>query len=116
MTRRGSDRRRESDPRRIGSMVDRVLGELGHGSSSPSRRIAGAWERVVGDEWAGRCEPTGLRGAVLEVTVASSAASQQLQLRSQQILEALAREVGPGAPTQLRFRVRSRVGTIPADE
>lgn len=100
MTRRG-----KRDPRRVGGVVGQVLRELGHRGDTPAMRVAVAWEEAVGPEVAAHAEPVALRGNVLEVRVDSSVRAQQLQLRQAELLEALARDVGEGAPTALRFRV-----------
>ncbi|MDX1649848.1 MAG: DUF721 domain-containing protein [Myxococcota bacterium] len=98
-------RRERREPRRVGGTIGQVLRELGHRTDTPAMRLAVAWEEAVGPEVAAHAEPCALRGGVLEVRVDSSTRAQQLQLRQRTILEALARDVGEGAPTALRFRV-----------
>jgi len=68
-------------------------------------RIAACWEEAVGPEIASHCQPSALRGAVLEVTVDSSVWSQHLQMRRDEILEGLRGALGADAPADLRFRV-----------
>ena len=68
-------------------------------------RIAACWEEAVGPEIAGHCQPSALRGGVLEISVDSSVWSQHLQMRRDQILEGLRRVLGDDAPADLRFRV-----------
>ena len=68
-------------------------------------RIAACWEEAVGVEIASHCQPSALRGAVLEVTVDSSVWSQHLQMRRDEILEGLRGALGADAPADLRFRV-----------
>jgi predicted nucleic acid-binding Zn ribbon protein len=98
-------RRRKREPVPVGSAIRRVLDELGHHGSSTSMRIAACWEEAVGSETASHCQPSALRGGVLEVTVDSSVWSQHLQMRREEILEGLRRELGSDAPEDLRFRV-----------
>lgn len=100
MTRRG---RRE--PRRVGDVLGHVLDDLGLEGASAVMRLAERWEAIVGPEVARHCQPSMLRGSVLEATVDSSVWCQQLQLRQREILAALRRELGPEAPTDLRLRV-----------
>jgi predicted nucleic acid-binding Zn ribbon protein len=69
-------------------------------------RIAGCWEAAVGSEIAAHCQPSALRGGVLEVSVDSSVWSQHLQMRREEILDALRSELGADAPADLRFRLR----------
>jgi predicted nucleic acid-binding Zn ribbon protein len=69
-------------------------------------RVAACWEEAVGSEIADHCQPSALRGTVLEVTADSSVWSQHLQMRRDEILEGLRRALGADAPADLRFRVR----------
>ena len=98
-------RRPKSDPIRVGGAIRRVLEELGHHGTSTSMRISACWEEAVGGEIASHCQPSALRGAVLEVTVDSSVWSQHLQMRRDEILEGLRGALGADAPADLRFRV-----------
>jgi predicted nucleic acid-binding Zn ribbon protein len=68
-------------------------------------RVAACWEEAVGSEIADHCQPSALRGTVLEVTADSSVWSQHLQMRRGEILEGLRRAMGTDAPADLRFRV-----------
>jgi predicted nucleic acid-binding Zn ribbon protein len=98
-------RRRKREPVRVGGAIRRVLDELGHHGTSAAVRIAACWEEAVGSEIAGHCRPSALRGETLEVTVDSSVWSQHLQMRREEILDALRSELGADAPRDLRFRV-----------
>ncbi len=100
--------RPKRDPSRVRGMVQRVLADLGHSGAGPAFRLFDAWERTLG-EAAEHAEPVDLRAGVLDVAVDSSVWAQQLQLRSPEILRALATELGEEAPTELRFRLRGRV-------
>jgi predicted nucleic acid-binding Zn ribbon protein len=97
--------RRRSQPRGVGELVAQVLDELGLERAQALVRVADCWERVVGPEAARHCRPTALRGPALEATAVSSAWCQQLQLRREEILAGLARELGPEAPSDLWLRV-----------
>jgi predicted nucleic acid-binding Zn ribbon protein len=98
-------RARKSRPEPLGSLVARVLEDIGAGASARVMRIAEHWEEAVGVEIAARCRPTVLRGDVLEVTVDSSVWCQQLQLRGPEIIEALRAALPAEAPSELWFRV-----------
>ena len=98
-------RRTKSRPEALGSLLDRVLEDLGAGEIGRVLRIADHWERAVGPEIASHSRPTQLRAQVLEVSVESSVWSQQLKLRAPEILEALRAELGDDAPSELWFRV-----------
>jgi predicted nucleic acid-binding Zn ribbon protein len=98
-------RARKSRPESLGSLVARVLEDVGASDSARVMRIAERWEEAVGAEIAAHCRPTALRGSVLEATVDSSVWCQQLQLRGPEIIEALRAVLGEEAPSELWFRV-----------
>lgn len=97
--------RRRGRPMALSDMVSQVLGDLGLDSVAKAHRIGQVWSAVVGEQIAAHCRPVGLRGEVLELAVDSPVWSQQLQLRKPEILSALANELGPDAPHELRFQV-----------
>jgi predicted nucleic acid-binding Zn ribbon protein len=98
-------RARKSRPELLGSLVARVLEDVGASDSARVMRIAERWEEAVGAEIAAHCRPTALRSGVLEATVDSSVWCQQLQLRGPEIIEALRAVLGEEAPSELWFRV-----------
>lgn len=98
-------RRSPSRFERIGSLVPRVLGDLGLTESARVVRIAECWDDTVGPEIARHCRPHVMHGGVLEATVDSSVWCQQLQLRKPEILAALRRALGDDAPEDLRLRM-----------
>ncbi len=89
----------------IGSLVPRVMNDLGLTDTARVMQIAACWDEAVGREIAEHCRPTALRGGRLEATVDSSVWCQQLQLRAPEILQALRRVLGEDAPSALRMRV-----------
>ncbi len=89
----------------MGALIPRVLQDLGLGESARAARIAERWEEAVGAEVAAHCQPTGLRGGVLEATVDSSVWCQTLQLRTPELLEALRDVFGDEAPRGLWLRI-----------
>ena len=98
-------RRRRAQLEPMGGMISRVLADLGLESSARVLRLAERWQEAVGPEIAAHCQPTALRGEVLEATVDSSAWCQQLQLERPAILAALRRVAGDDAPRELWLRV-----------
>ncbi len=96
---------RKSKPEAVGTLISRVLEDLGATDGARVMQIAQRWEEAVGADIARHCRPTGLRGAVLEASVDSSVWCQQLQLQAPSILEALRATFGEDAPTELWFRV-----------
>ncbi len=101
MRRRGKPR----DPARIGSVVHRVLGELGYDAEAPGLLLSRGWEGVVGVEAALHCEPVDLNGDLLEVRADSPAWSQHLQLHRDEILARVAELLPANPPTRMRMRI-----------
>ena len=97
--------RRKSEPKRVETVLGRVLDDLGLGSARLAMRIQERWPALVGEAAAAHSIPEGLRGTVLEVRVDSSVWGQQLQVRSAEIVAALRELLGEAAPTELRFRL-----------
>jgi len=97
--------RGKSEPRRVDTMLGRVLDDLGLGSARVAMRIQERWPALVGESAAAHSTPEGLRSEVLEVRVDSSVWGQELQGRSGGILAALRELLGEDAPTALRFHV-----------
>jgi len=97
--------KRKSQLTQLGSMVPRVLRDLGLEDSARAARIAERWEEVVGREIAQHCTPTALSGRVLEATADSSTWCQALRLQAPEILAALKEAFGEEAPQELRLRV-----------
>ncbi len=96
---------RKPGPEGLGALVSRVLSDLGLDQTAGVVRVSNCWEAAVGPEIARHCQPTALRGKVLEATVDSSVWCQQLQLRQNDILQGLRRELGAEAPTRLWLKV-----------
>lgn len=103
MTRRRG--RRRSQLKSVGSMMDKVLSDLGLEAAATAFRVGERWEEAVGPERAQHSRPVGMRGSVLEVAVDTSVWCQQLQLQRSEILGALRGLLGDEAPADLRFRV-----------
>jgi len=93
------------EPRELGALVGAVLGDLGLDRTAAVVRIAERWEEAVGSEVARHCQPTALRGRVLEVTVDTSVWCQQLALRRRELLAGLRSALGESAPADLWLRV-----------
>lgn len=97
--------RRRSQPRAIGGVVERVLGDLGLEAAAHALRVGERWPEAVGPEAAAHARPAGMRGDVLEVEVDTSVWCQQLQLCRPEILDRLGELLGDDAPSDLHFRV-----------
>jgi predicted nucleic acid-binding Zn ribbon protein len=86
-------------------LVSGVLEDLGLDAARGIVKIGACWEAAVGPEIARHCRPAALQGTTLEARVDSSVWCQELQLQRRRILDALARELGDEAPTDLRLFV-----------
>jgi predicted nucleic acid-binding Zn ribbon protein len=97
--------RKSGPPERVGSLVPRVLRDLGLDESARALRIQEGWEGAVGAEVASHCQPVALRNGILEARVDSSAWCQALRLRAPELLDGLARALGDDAPREIRLRL-----------
>ena len=98
-------RRASGPPERVGKLVPAVLRDLGLDESARALRIQEGWEGALGAELARHCRPFALRNGSLEVHADSSAWCQTLRLRAPELLDRLARALGPDAPESLWFRL-----------
>ena len=93
------------DPARVGTTLDRVLGELGL-DVEKTRRLDAALTAALGPELAPHFELVDLRGRTLELRADSSSWSQELALARSQVLVRLAAALGPEeAPTEIHLRL-----------
>lgn len=91
---------------RIGGEVRRELSRSGGGQALALSEITAAWPRAVGATVARQAWPLRLgRDGTLHVATASSTWAFELDRLSSEIVGRLAAVVGPGAPSELRFRV-----------
>jgi predicted nucleic acid-binding Zn ribbon protein len=96
---------RVREPARLGGRIGRVLGELGI-DLERSLRVSRAFEAALGSELAPHFELVDVRGRALEVRADSPVWSQELKIRSPELLARLAATLGEDAPTEIRLRVR----------
>jgi predicted nucleic acid-binding Zn ribbon protein len=89
----------------VGTVVPRVLADLGLGEAAAVLRIQEEWEGAAGPAIAAHVRPAVLRGALLEVAADSSAWSQHVMLERPRILAALRERLGEAAPRDLRVRL-----------
>jgi hypothetical protein len=91
---------------RIGDEVRKELSRSGAGPALALTEITAAWPRAVGETVARQAWPLRLaRDGTLQVATSSATWAFELDRLSGEIAERLAAEIGPGAPSQLRFRV-----------
>jgi hypothetical protein len=87
--------------------MGQVLARLGGHGRALEFRVFECYTRLVGAILGERSVPDRLAGTTLYVRVASSALAHEVTLLRGAILEKMSAELGPGAVTELRTRVRS---------
>jgi predicted nucleic acid-binding Zn ribbon protein len=92
-------------PETSGQLMDQVLARLGGSGRALEFRVFEAYSTAVGEMLRARTQPERLTGKTLLVRVASSALAHELTMLRRDVLERIAREVGPDLVTDLRTRV-----------
>jgi hypothetical protein len=96
----GADRRRGSEPQRLGDVLSGAVGRL---ATSEQGRAFAAWTRAAGDQVASGARPRHFSQGVLTVECTSSVWANELTYLGGQILRRMA-DVAPGHPvTRFRF-------------
>jgi hypothetical protein len=97
-------------PESSGALMDQVLARLGGSGRALEFRVFDCYSRCVGEMLRLRSEPERLQGTTLHVRVASSALAHELSMLKRDILEKMARTLGPDVVADLR----TQVGTLTA--
>jgi len=97
-------------PETSAALMDQVLARLGGSGRALEFRVFDCYSRSVGEMLRLRTEPERLAGTTLYVRVASSALAHELSVLRREILDKMARTLGPDVVVDLR----SRVGTLDA--
>jgi predicted nucleic acid-binding Zn ribbon protein len=107
---RWQPKRRETmlTPETSGSLMDQVLARIGGSGRALEFRVFDCYSRSVGEMLRLRTEPERLSGTTLFVRVASSALAHELGMLKREILDKMARTLGP----ELVSDLRARVGTL----
>jgi predicted nucleic acid-binding Zn ribbon protein len=92
-------------PETSASLMDQVLARLGGSGRALEFRVFDSYNRSVGEMLRLRTEPERLQGTTLHVRVASSALAHELTMMRREILDRMARALGPETVTDLRTRV-----------
>ena len=101
--RRGSKRPPES----LGSLIPKVLDEMGLSDTSIAVALLRRWDSALGETFAPHCRPDGLRRGVVQARVRDSAWMQRLQLEKPRILARLREALGEDEITDMRLRIGS---------
>lgn len=87
--------------------MGQVLARLGGQGRALEFRVFDSYQRCVGEMLRTRTEPERLAGATLMVRVESSALAHEVTMLKGEILEKMARGLGPEVVTDIRTRVGS---------
>jgi predicted nucleic acid-binding Zn ribbon protein len=91
----------------MGSLLPKVLSELGLDQASHGVRLLNVWDEALGPELAPHCRPEGVRHGTLIARVPDSAWMQRLQLEKRRIMERLEELLGEPAAEDFRLRIGS---------
>jgi len=107
---RWQPKRRETllAPETSADLMNQVLARLGGSGRALEFRVFDCYSRSVGEMLRLRSETERLAGTTLYVRVASSALGHELSMMRREILERMARTLGPDVVVELR----TRVGTL----
>jgi predicted nucleic acid-binding Zn ribbon protein len=98
-------RRRESEPARIGDVVNQLLARRGYLQTLSVEELREAWSQAAGKDLAAETCPGRLRGGVLEVFAVNSALLQELTFCKTELLKKLASVAPQFKIRDLRFRL-----------
>jgi len=90
------------DPALLGASIGDVVAEQHWESTLRSAGLLARWEQIVGAEIAAHCRPQRLEAGELTCVAESTAWATQLRLLSRQVLDRIAKELGPGVVRRIR--------------
>jgi predicted nucleic acid-binding Zn ribbon protein len=97
-----------SDLEPLGEALGGILRRLGVPSPTDLARVTEEWSQLVPEPFASRSEPAGLSEGVLTLEVPDGMSASLLRYRSEELIEALGRHLGPGIVSEVRIRVGRR--------
>ena len=95
----------ESDPARLGDLVDRWGASRGIGRARTVAAVFEGWDAIVGPVIAAQCRPVELRATRLVVETEDPAWASQLRWLAPELLARLAATAGAGAVEEIAVRV-----------
>ncbi|GAA4541970.1 hypothetical protein GCM10023175_16690 [Pseudonocardia xishanensis] len=90
------------DPQPFGRVVSRVAMDRGWSSRLTDATVLGRWNSLVGPDIADHCTPVSLRDGELVLQAESTAWATQLRTLQRQLLQQLAKAVGPDVVRRIR--------------
>lgn len=97
--------KRSKQPTPVGEIVEKLLKGLNLEARVSRENLHKFWPQAVGEKFALHSWPVSFRGKTLIIGVADSLWMQEMSLRRQEILEGIARELGPDLVNNLRFQL-----------
>jgi predicted nucleic acid-binding Zn ribbon protein len=90
------------DPQPFGRLIRRMVTVRGWQKETAEATVLAAWDRIAGQDVAGRCHPVGLRDGELTLQAESTAWATLLRLLVPAMLAKIADELGPGVVNRIR--------------
>ncbi len=97
------DGRQRSAPKRLGSLIDGLLGRMGLASTLAGWRIVNAWPEIVGEKVAEVTRPIRYEDSTLIVSVPDAGWRQELHLQIDTILDKIHELPGGKVVKKIRF-------------
>ena len=98
-------RRFERTPQSAGDLLSRLISRRGFTQDLFNDELHAAWEKVAGEQFAGKTQATVSKRGILEVLVDSSPAMQQLAFVKNKLLKQLQAELPDAEIKSIRFKV-----------
>jgi hypothetical protein len=92
-------------PKRIGSVVARLMARTGYAQEQGSEALATAWAFAAPDHLAGHSRPGLVRRGVLDVFVTHSAIVQEMAFHKHEVLARLQAKLPTAGITDIRCRM-----------
>jgi predicted nucleic acid-binding Zn ribbon protein len=94
----------DRDPQPLGRLVSRIASDRGWTEQLSGGQVFAKWAQLVGEEVAQHAEPVTLREGELVVQAESTAWATQLRLLQRQLLQQIAKGVGPNVVKKLKVQ------------
>jgi hypothetical protein len=107
-------RRRRGKPVPIGQELTSVMRRIGQGQRGVHPELWARWGEIVGWDLGKRAFPRRLKGALLVVSVSSSAWMQELSFIKDALIEKIGQEVGPDIVSDIRFVLDTTLPALPS--
>ncbi len=93
------------DPEEITELLGAIIERVGTGAERSAAILVEQWDEIVPERWKKGSQPVGIRRGVLLVEVASGADATLLRHDTAELVDRIARRLGPGVVDAVRLRV-----------